>query len=81
MNEMVSHHRAVLGVLRYAQIPASWSHMSACRPSYACSDRMNSRGSYGYSVTVSAEGHGSMNELVSHQQAVSSVLRDAQTDI
>ena len=33
----------------------------------------------GYSVTVSAEGHGSVNELVPHHRVVSCVLRDAQT--
>ena len=33
----------------------------------------------GYSVTVSAEGHGSVNELVPHHRVVSGVVRDAQT--
>ncbi len=33
----------------------------------------------GYSVTVSAEGHGSVNRLVPHHRVVSCVLRDAQT--
>ena len=33
----------------------------------------------GYSVTVSAEGHGSVNGLVPHHRVVSCVLRDAQT--
>ena len=35
--------------------------------------------SYGYSVTVSAEGHGSVNERVPHHRVVSGVPRDAQT--
>ena len=33
----------------------------------------------GYSVTVSAESHGLVNERVSHHRVVLGVLRDAQT--
>ena len=53
-------------------------------PSNVCSDRINrelqrrARGN-GYSVTVSTEGHGSVNERVLHHWVVSGVLGDAQT--
>jgi hypothetical protein len=84
----VSHHRAVLDVLRDAQTPAYRPHTSVKTLGSACSDRARGRQvpdgakrssrSNGYSVTVSAESHGLVNERVSHHRVVLGVLRDAQ---
>ena len=83
VNERVSHHRVVLGVLRDAQIPAYRPHTSVQTLGCArirCTRRVRGGArSNGYSVMVSAESHGLVNERVSHHRVVLGVLRDAQT--
>ena len=83
VNERVSHHRVVLGVLRDAQIPAYRPHTSVQTLGCArirCTRRVRGGArSNGYSVMVSAESHGLVNERVSHRRVVLGVLRDAQT--
>ena len=61
-------------------------NVQACSPSDVCSGRMNRElqrraRSNGYSVMVSAEEHGSVNELVPHHRVVLDVVRDAQTSV
>ena len=86
VNERMFHHRVVLGVLRDAQTPAHRPHISV--QTLGCAARsdtpdlqtvLGGARSNGYSVTVSAEGHGLANERVSYHRVVLGVLRDAQT--
>ena len=88
VNERMFHHRVVLGVLRDAQTPAHRPHISV--QTLGCAARsdtpdlqtvLGGARSYGYSVTVSVEGHGlaNDNERVSYHRVVLGVLRDAQT--
>ena len=90
MIERQFYLRVVSGVLRVAQASACPGRILAHSPSDVCSGLMNREfavWSYsetrstcnGYSVIVSAEGHGSVNELVAHHLVLSGVLRDAQT--
>ena len=78
VNERVSHHRVVLGVLRDAQIPAYRPHTSVQTLGCArirCTRRVRGGArSNGYSVMVSAESHGLVNERVSHHRVVSVCL-------
>ena len=70
MNERLCYHRVVLSVPRDAQPPVSWSHTSVqplgCVLAQLGSDEYRrvpeTSLNNGYSVTVSAEGHGSVNE-------------------
>ena len=90
MIERQFYLRVVSGVLRVAQASACPGRILAHSPSDVCSGWMSREfavWSYsetrstcnGYSVIVSAEGHGSVNELVAHHLVLSGVLRDAQT--
>ena len=85
VNERVSHHRVVLGVLRDAPIPAYRPHKSVQSLGCARIRRCTTDGcrggarSNGYSAMVSAESHGLENERLSHHRVVLGVLRDAQT--
>ena len=83
VNERVSHHRVVLGVLRDAQTPVYRPHTCVQTLGSAWSDRAHQTArrearSNDYSVMVSAESHGLVNERVSHHRVVLGVLRDAQ---
>ena len=84
VNERVSHLRVVLGVLMDAQTPVYRPHTCVQTLGSAWSDRAHQTArrearSNDYSVTVSAESHGLVNERVSHHRVVLGVLMAAQT--
>ena len=78
----IGWYRVWLGMLKHRRL----GRIHEYSPSDVCSGRVSRElqrraRSNGYSVTVSAEEHGSVNELVPHHRVVSGVVMDAQTSV